>query len=341
MSAGRWEPTSAGEVVVARWWRGEYGLRGRVLQLALAPAEVLFRAGVWLRNSAYDAGILAVTRAEIPVVSVGNLTIGGAGKTPVAAFLVEELRRRGLRPALLHGGFADDEPQLHRQWHPDVPVFAEKDRIEAASRAVACGATVVVLDDGFQHRRIAKNLEIVLVAAESWTAQPKLLPRGPWRESPSSLRRADLIAVTRKTGTADFSYSVAREVSTLAPDVPIACLHLRADRWRRSGETDPPSGPALAVAGVASPNLFAENARAAGADITEVVVFPDHHEYTQGDVQRIRSLARGRPVVTTEKDNVKLATLMDASELWVLGQRVDIELGGDVLASALDRLASA
>lgn len=334
----RWHTTSAGEEIVARWWRGEYGRRGAFLKALLLPAELLFRLAVWLRNGAYDAGFVGAATATLPVVSVGNLTIGGTGKTPLAAWVVDELRRRGHRPAVLHGGYAADEPSLHRQWHPDVPVFADRDRVESARRAVQCNATVAVLDDGFQYRRLEKNLNILLIAAETWTKRPRLLPSGPWREAPAAaLRRADLLIVTRKTGTSTLAQAVAADLVALSPTTPVACVYLRPAGFRRvGGGPGTPPGNVLAVAGVAQPTLFAENARHAGADVTDVLVFPDHHEYTTADARRIRSVASGRAVVTTAKDHVKLGTLLTETDVWILDQRVEVETGSDVIAAALD-----
>ncbi len=332
--------TSLGEEIVARWWRGEYGFRGALLRTLLTPAEALFRMAVWLRNGAYDGGFLGAAKVGIPVVSVGNLTVGGTGKTPVAGWLVDELLRRGHRPAVLHGGYADDEPALHRVWHPDVPVFVRRDRVESARRAIACGSTAVVLDDGFQYRHLHKDVEILLVAAESWTPRPRLLPNGPWRESPAgSLGRADLIAVTRKTGTAAQAIEVMQELRQISPETPLACLHLQPSGFRRgTGERAPPGGNVLAVAGVAQPALFAENARSAGADVTDVLVFPDHHPYEPRDAERILAAAAGRDIVMTAKDYVKLEPLLPQERVWVLLQRVTVETGSDALARIHDGL---
>lgn len=340
MVEARWQTSTVGEVTVARWWRGEYGLRGQLLQVVLAPVELLFRFAVWVRNAVYDAGFLAVRQVSLPVASVGNLAIGGTGKTPVSAWLIEELSRRGHQPALLHGGYAEDEPALHRVWHPDIAVFADRDRVESARRARACGSTVVVLDDGFQYRRLQKDLEILLIAAETWTPRPRLLPRGPWRESPASaVRRADLIVVTRKTGTPERVDAVLGALREIAPDTPLATVHIRATGFiRADGEDGTPAGSSLAVAGVAQPEIFAENARSAGADIREVLVFPDHHTYTEADADRIRGAADGRPVVTTAKDLVKLGALLDPETLWVLQQQVEVESGADAIQRALDGL---
>jgi tetraacyldisaccharide 4'-kinase len=117
-------------------------------------------------------------------------------------------------------------------------------------------------------------------------------------------------------------------------------MFLRPHGWRRaSGEPGQPTGPVLAVAGIASPALFAENAVAMGADVNELVVFPDHHDYSLSDIDRIRALAGNRAIVTTAKDQLKLTRLQTHTELWILDQSVEIETGQDVLAAALDRLA--
>lgn len=340
MSKSRWAATSAGEEAVTRWWRGEFGASGRLLSTLLVPAELLYRLAVWLRNAAYDAGFFASSEVSIQVVSVGNLAIGGTGKTPVAAWLIEELICLGERPALLHGGYAEDEPMLHRLWHPEVPVFAARDRVASARRAQACGSTVVVLDDGLQYRRLHKNLEVVLIAAETWTPRPRLLPRGPWREPPgTALRRADLICVTRKTGTPGQVDAVLSEVEAIAQGTPLAGLHIRPVGFQRAdGSGGVPQGSALAVAGVAQPELFAENVRAAGADLREILVFPDHHQYSPRDADRIHAAAAGRPIVTTAKDHVKLGTLLAGEQVWVLQQRVEVERGEAAVREALDRI---
>jgi tetraacyldisaccharide 4'-kinase len=200
---------------------------------------------------------------------------------------------------------------------------------------------VVVVDDGFQYRRLQKDLEILLVAAETWTPRPHLLPRGPWRESPTTATvRADLIVVTRKTGTPARAQEVLRDLEAIAPETPVASVFIRPAGFRRAdGAEGLPPGNVLAVAGVAQPELFAENARTEGADVTEVLVFPDHHEYSSVDAERIRTTAAGRSVVTTAKDYVKLSALLTYIDVWILEQRVEVETGSVAIARALDGLA--
>ena len=322
-----------------RWWAGELGGAGRVLDALCAPAEWLYRGGAEARNRAYDGRVLHSGHAGVPVISVGNLAVGGAGKTPVAAWLLQELLRRGRRPALLHGGYADDEPALHRLWAPQVTVIAERDRLRGASRAVAAGADVLVLDDGFQHRRIARDLDLVLVAAETWERSPRLLPRGGWREGHAALGRAHLVAVTRRTADRAHAGAVARELGALAPGRPVLELRLAPAGWvDGDGAAAPPPGAAFAVAAIAEPAAFLANAAEAGATVQGRRLWPDHHAYTAADAATVVRDAAGLPIVTTAKDWVKLSKLLPRDAVRVLRQEVIIESGEAALEQALERV---
>ncbi|HSJ13692.1 MAG TPA: tetraacyldisaccharide 4'-kinase [Longimicrobiales bacterium] len=320
--------------LTSRWWSGELGAGGAALDVLTLPLERVYAAAVAARNRRYDDG-REVTRVPVPVISVGNLAVGGSGKTPVAAWLVRTLQERGRRPALLHGGYAADEPALHRMWLPGVPVLAQRDRVAAARTAIAAGADVLVLDDGFQHRRLARDVDLVLVAAERWTARPRLLPRGPWREGPAALRRASLVAITRRTADPARSARVAAELGAWT-DAPVLGLRLDPAGWTRDGNPAiAPEGWALAVAGVADPTAVAANARAAGAQVHDLLAFPDHHEYGAADARRILAAAVQGRIVTTEKDWIKLQRLLPADSVWVLRQHVQLESGAAALDAAL------
>ncbi len=326
---------------VPRWWRGEAeGALWSGASVALAPAEVLYRLAVGARNALYASGWRRSHRVGAAVVSVGNLAVGGTGKTPIARWVAEELESRGARVAILHGGYAPDEPALHRAWRPGSLVIAMRDRVAAAQLAIEQGATALVLDDGFQHRRLHRDLDLVLVAAENWGARERLLPRGQWREPRTALARAGAVVVTRKTASQAAAQRVALEVSTLAPDAVVARVHLRPSGWRVGGASRRagPVGKVVAVCGVADPEHFFANACQAGADIAERLVFGDHHAYTGGDLERIIEVAGGRPVVTTAKDAVKLRDLDAGLEVWVLDQDVVVEEGNEALSAALDAL---
>jgi tetraacyldisaccharide 4'-kinase len=305
--------------------------------LALQPLALLYSATVRARRAAYDRGLAHSERVGVPVISVGNLTVGGSGKTPVAGWVVDQLRRMGHTPALLHSGYADDEPQLHRMWRPNLQVIAGKDRVASARSAIAAGATVLVLDDGFQHLRLARDLDIVLIPADSWAQPKRMLPAGPWREPLSTLRRGGVIVITRKAADRALAADVRARVRRNVPGIPIAIAHLAITSFLHRGESERVQGPALAVCGIGDPRTFARHLVSEGVQVQEVLAFPDHHEYTRADLEVIRAAAAGRALVTTEKDAVKLR---DAGlDLWIARQNVVVEEGETELLQALERAA--
>jgi tetraacyldisaccharide 4'-kinase len=330
---------SPGAELVARWWAGRLGLTGTILDLLAAPLEWGYRVVVAGRNAGYEHSLLKVHAVAIPVISVGNLSVGGSGKTPVAAWLLRQLQLRGRRPALLHGGYAADEPELHRRWFPGVPVIVQRDRVAGAAAAQAAGADVLVLDDGFQHRRLARDLDLLLVSAESWRGLVRLLPRGGWREPATAAARATLIVVTRRSAPVTAAERLGEELARVAPGVPQARLWLAPAGWRHQGKAaPPPASPALAVTAVADPAAFLDNARAAGAVVHAQQWWRDHHEYDERDARHILARAQAGPVVTTEKDWVKLERLLPAGRVWVLVQEVRVEAGRVELERTLDRV---
>lgn len=331
----------------ARVWSGQAGAAGRVLEAALLPAEWAFRGLVAARNEAFARGAIEVERAAVPVISVGNLGVGGAGKTPFAAWVAGRLKSWGRHPGIALRGYGGDETLLHRELNPGVPVAAAARRVEAARELAAHGCDVVVLDDGFQHRRLARDLDLVLIAVEAWTPKPRLLPRGPWREGLSALGRADVIVLTRKSAGVAKARQAEAAVARAAPGKPIAICHLEADRlaplhggahreleWLRGRRV-------FAVAALAHPAPFFDALRQAGAMVEEDA-FADHHPFSAADAARIQALAEGRTIVMTHKDAVKLRPLLSPStEALVLDQAVHVEAGGDALDAALRRVFDA
>lgn len=328
--------------MLQRIWEGDTGLGGRVLGALLTPAEVGFRAVVRARSAVYRTGIARADAPPVPAISVGNITVGGTGKTPMVRWLVRRLVERRWTPGILHGGYADDEPTLHRRWFPKLPVVADRDRLRGAGTAMSQGADVLVLDDAFQHRRFGRDLDIVLVSAETWSRDARLLPRGPYRESPRALRRADIVVVTRRTMTAEEAARVEVEVARMSGR-RTARVYLRPGPWldpslrRRQGR---PEGPAMAIAGIARPDDFFDQAEEAGADLTDAIAFPDHHPYTHAEIAALIKETAGRPVVTTAKDAVKLSPRMKGVDLWVLEQDVVFESGREWLLRAVDEVLS-
>lgn len=293
---------------VRRWWHGEATVPGHLMRLLTLPLELLFRAGVALRSRGYDLGALPTTRLPVPVVSVGNLAVGGTGKTPLAAWIAEALEVLEHRPAVVARGYGHDELRLHRRWNPAIPVHADPHRTRAGRRALEGGATMLVLDDGFQHRHLERDLDLVLLSAEH-PLPVRLLPRGPYREPLRAIRRADLVVLTRKTADDAMVEAWQERIRGAAPETRLIRLRFRPAGWLTlQGEgTDPPLRPALAVAAVANPETFLDLVRQGVGPPDGVLVFPDHHDYDRDDVEEIARRADGGTVVTTEKDAVKLA----------------------------------
>jgi tetraacyldisaccharide 4'-kinase len=345
---------------LAEWvWYGR-GTGPAAARAALAPAELLFRIGAGARSAMYDAALLRAHALGLPALGVGNLTVGGTGKTPVAAWACAELRRRGAHPALLIRGVGGDEPRVHALLNPDVPVVADPDRVRGAARAAAGGADALVLDDAFQHRRARRDVDLVLVSAERFGGAARLLPAGPYREGLGALARASLVVVTRKSAAAERAAEVADALARRPGRPEVAVVYLAADAlrpWSRAPEPHAAGAPrelaslraadVLAVAGVGDPDAFASQLAAAGAAI-ELARFRDHHAYTPADAAALadragRRGAGARLIVTTLKDAVKLGPLWPrgAPPLWYVSQRVTVERGADALAARLDAVARA
>jgi tetraacyldisaccharide 4'-kinase len=341
----------------ARRWEGRLARRGGAVELLRAP-ELLFRACVAARRTAYDRGWLASRRVAAPVISVGNLSTGGTGKTPLCAWVVRQLVARGWKPGLLSRGYRaapdgrNDEARLLERACPGVPHVQDPDRVRGAHALLRGGAEVIVLDDGFQHRRLARDLDLVLVdATRPWGlpassdregSEPvcALLPRGFLREPPSSLARADAIVLTRTDHvSARVLDDLERALARRAPGRPIVRTRHRTRCLLDAlgAETDPRtlSGREVdLVSAIGNPEAFERSVRATGAVVGEHRVFPDHHPYVRADLEGLGE--RERMLVTTTKDAVKLARLGCA--FATLEIEIEIERGAPVLEALLDAL---
>ncbi len=323
-----------------RWVWGASTPPAAAAGLALVPLEMAFAAGVAARNRRYDAGRLPIRSVEVPVVSVGNLAVGGSGKTPVTAWLAAWFLQRGVTPGIVTNGYGLDEVLLHRQWNPEAPVIADRHRARAAAAAVERGAQVVILDDGFQHRALARDLDLVLVAAEHPTPL-RLLPRGPYREPESALTRAGGMIVTRRIASFRAARRRARALEAVH-GVRSALVSLAFSRWSdvAGAPASAPTGPVLVLSGIARPWEFHGLLQrdVPGMEF-ESMTFSDHHRYSAADMAAIARRARGRPVVTTAKDAVKLRRLSEHGvDARVLHLEVVVERGRRWLEDALGEL---
>ncbi len=328
----------------------------------LAAAAAVFRAGVSARAGLYACGLLRAERAAVPVVSVGNLTVGGTGKTPFVRYLARALLARGRLPSILLRGYGPsprqpklafpgiwrsvgDEAALLASWLPGVPVVACRNRRRGARAALTLAPMLdlLLLDDGFQHRRLARDLDIVLLDASDPWGGGRLFPAGRLREPPAALARAQAVVITRAGAAKDLE-SLRRDVQRLAPgallavaeDIAIGILgHSTGERrsleWLSGREI-------LAVAAIGRPAAFAASLERLGARV-ELAAFRDHHEYTGQEVDGLVSRARGRVIVTTEKDAIRWPGDRPA-DLWVLQSALGFREGERALIEAVLALAS-
>ena len=331
------------------------GVGATLARSVLRLAEVPYTSAVRWRNRRYDRGRAAVHRVGVPVVSVGNLTLGGTGKTPLVNWLVRRLAERGLRVAIVSRGYGtsagrvNDEALELAQSLPGVPHVQDPDRVAAARRAIDESACqVIVLDDGFQHRRLARDLDIVLLDATEPFGFEHLFPRGTLREPLAGLARAGVVCLSR----ADLLDRAGRErirrrVVELAPQA-VWCEAAHAPRELRSaaGAIEPLAALAgrrlAAFCGIGNPAAFRHSLVAAGGNVVSWREFPDHHPYDAADraeLDRAVAASDAELVVCTAKDLVKLPVdELGGRPLWALAIEIEMLAGGEALNAALNQI---
>jgi len=321
------------------WYRRHEGILTKLLLLPLWLVSLVFGWMVSLRVRRWRAGGRA-RRVQAEVVSIGNLTVGGAGKTPVAIHITRFLREAGVRTAVLSRGYgrtsdglvevADservltdaarggDEPLLLARSCPGVPVVVARDRASAAEHAVArFGAQVVVLDDGFQHLRLHRGLDVVVLDATAPYGNGYLLPRGPLREGREALRRAGLVWISKADQASAQDVDVLRaEALALTGREPVVAAYRVVDVLDGGGGSLGPTAlqgcRVLLVAGLARPGSFRRTLESCGATVVAEMVFPDHHRFTEQEITNILSRTRAAgadALALTEKDAVRLPSL--------------------------------
>jgi tetraacyldisaccharide 4'-kinase len=305
----------------------------------------LYGAVAAARRSLYARGVLKSEFAPVPVVSVGNLTWGGTGKTPFVAALVSYWQSVGRRVGVASRGYgrrsrgtvlvsdgnrllagvaeAGDEPYLLARRFPGAIVAVAERRVDAAREAARLGAEIVILDDAFQHLAIRRDLDVVLVdAGDPFGGGPP--PRGRGREDAPAIARADLVVVTRARRGEESAAD--REVPRFTA-APIYHCAFRFAGWFRGGEPSAsPAAPGWAVCAVGNPESFRATLAESGAAAAGFAAFRDHHAYSAADVRRIEESARragATALLTTEKDEVKLA---GRTQLPLFAARVEAEI---------------
>lgn len=329
------------------------GAAARTVTLVLLPLSWVYSGCICLLSF-----LRSLRRRKLPcaVVSVGNITWGGTGKTPLVEYIALFLQESGRTPAVLSRGYgasgglaAGDEPMMLQGRLPGIAVLTDRKRLRSAFKAVnESGADTVILDDGFQQWGIEKDLEIVTVDAGNPFGNGRVIPAGMLREPLFCLKRADIFLLTRCERAVDKD-ALKRRLSAVNPRACIfSCRHgvsgfFRVDAGGAAAEmlgARAFSGREVtAFSGIAAPRSFEDSLRAAGARITASYRFPDHYLYGRREIDGIVSRSSGRPVITTEKDAARLSVLYEGrppAELWVM--RIELEFDEDDDKRLRDRL---
>jgi tetraacyldisaccharide 4'-kinase len=306
-----------------------------ILRTGLWLASIPYGQAVRCRNGAYDRLWKCSHSARVPVVSVGNLTVGGTGKTPCVEYIARFYRRCERRVAILSRGYGgaggrNDEALVLEDNLLDVPHLQGADRVALAGIAVLeLESEVLLLDDGFQHRRLRRDLDVVLLDATNPWGHGYLFPRGLLREPARSLGRAGMVLLTRCDQVdASTLGRLRQEVARLAPGVAVGETIHRPTGWINSERAsmvlcDWSARPVAGFCGIGNPDAFRRTLADAGMQTAAFRVYPDHHAYTRADVAELQAWASQQAkdcvVVTTQKDLVKLCIAqLGGKPLWAL-----------------------
>lgn len=300
------------------------GAAAAAARLGLATLAVPYGVGVAIRNVGFDRGVIRRHAVGVPVISVGNLTLGGTGKTPLVAWVARLVRRHGITPAIVSRGYGarpgttSDEAAELAVVLDGILHIADRNRVAAATRAAEQGAGAVILDDGFQHRRLGRDLDIVAIDATDPFGCDHLFPRGLLREPLASLERADAVVLTRadavdETRRAEIRHRFETACRGRTPAVWAEATHA-AVRLRSWDGAERPVGDlahrrVVACAAIGNPAAFRRTLATLHADVAAFRSLPDHHAYVADDVERLADDVRRSDaalVATTLKDLVKL-----------------------------------
>ena len=331
------------------------GVAAGLLRGLLRLGEFFYATAVRWRNRRYDRSPTAAVHVGVPVVSVGNLTLGGTGKTPTVQWIARWFQNRGVAAAVVSRGYGatagekNDEALELRRLLPDVPHVQNPDRVAAAREAIsAFGSRLIVLDDGFQHRRIARDLDIVLLDALEPFGFEHVFPRGTLREPIEGLRRADVMILSR----ADLLDSAGRDaiwqvVARYAPNaIRVEAIHAPLALISADGRRTPLDAirgrRVAAFCGIGNPTGFRHTLEACGCEVIAHREFPDHHRYTPEDVDRLAEWSAAMDVsaaVCTCKDLVKLPIeQLGGRPLWGVQIEMQFLAGQKELESRLRQL---
>ncbi len=342
-------PSKFREIVSGR----QTGLLAAALRALLRLAEFPYSLAMRVRNHGYNQRSAAIHRVSVPVISVGNLTLGGTGKTPLVQWIARRQRKQGIRVAIVSRGYGaaadgvNDEALELQLALPDVPHQQDRDRVAAAQTVIKQHQTQsIVLDDGFQHRRLARDLDIVLLDATEPFGFEHVFPRGTLREPLAGLARAEVVVLSRADMLDEAARSEIRDrVAQLAP-AAIWCevVHGPSELTNTQGETQPLSALAgkrvAAFSAIGNPAGFRHTLASLDCEPIAWREFPDHHRYTATDIASLTDWATDADLaICTRKDLVKLSGVtLGAAPLWAVNVELRFLSGQEELESALDQL---
>ena len=332
-------------------------------RVALILLSWPYSLAVRLRNRLYSSGLLTAHRAGVPVVCIGNLTTGGTGKTPLVVWLCRTINQRSkiknqkCSVAILTRGYKtqrgelSDEPALLASQCPDVPVVVNPDRVAGAAEAIrAHGAQVLVMDDGFQHRRLARDADIIAMDATLPFGYGRVLPAGLLREPVTGLRRAHAVVLTRCDQAPEDALSrIEQEIRRVNPTLPVARSIHAPVAVRTADGTDIPlpemkGQRVFAFCGIGNPQAFFRTIERLGATLAGSRVFDDHYGYTAEDLRAIHRQAceqQASLVLTTQKDwtkAVRAAFPEGPPAMAYLAIDLRITAGAEMLTALIDRV---
>jgi tetraacyldisaccharide 4'-kinase len=331
------------------------GMGAGVTRGLLRVAEVPYTIAVGARNWRYDRGHAEVHRAGVPVISVGNLTLGGTGKTPMVKWLARRMQSFGQRVAIVSRGYGSNNGQHNDEAMelaaalPGVPHVQNRDRVAAAKTAIQeFDPQILLLDDGFQHRRLARDLDIVLLDALEPFGFEHVFPRGTLREPLSGLDRAHAVCLSRADAvSADQQESIRTRVAELAPQAAwCEIAHAASGLVNSRGETQPletlGGRRVAAFCGIGNPAGFRHTLSATGCELVGWREFPDHHAYTVHDQAELGDFAKeskADAIVCTQKDLVKLRQpQLGDVPLWAVSIEIKFLCGQEVMNASISAI---
>lgn len=309
------------------------GLVALLLKPFLYFLSLLYGIAVDFLCACYNCGFLRSYRTRLKVISVGNITLGGTGKTPLVELLASRLTSEGKRIAILSRGYNSDEPNLLERNLASVAVLVGRDRIKNAKKAEGLGIDAIILDDGFQHWRLKRDLDIVTINSQNPFGNNRLIPRGILREPPDALRRADILMLTKVDLAKDID-GMIRELCNIAPyALVVEAAHNPEYLFDFKGERKPLDAirgkNVCLLSSIGDPESFRKIVLKEGARLALDISYPDHYQYRKKDISNLEQLCKKNSVdiiVTTEKDLMRLPWKSFSQDIQVFVLRITLKI---------------